>query len=69
MAVNGAGDELLARAAFAGDQYRSIGPCHQCDAFEDFLHRGTVAEQFIFDSRRHVARCCGAVSIGAHQSR
>ena len=66
MAMNRAGHELLAGATFARDQYRGIGPRHERDALENFLHRGAAAEQFVLDaagadrSRRARPRRSGA---------
>ena len=38
VAVNGAGDEFLARAALAGNKHRGVARRHQGDALEHHLH-------------------------------
>ena len=44
VAMDGAGDQLLAGAAFAGDEHAGIARGHQSDALEDVLHRRTAAD-------------------------
>ena len=39
------GHQLLAGAAFAGDQHRGIGRRHQGDPLEHLLHGGALAQQ------------------------
>ena len=47
MAMNGPGDQLLAGAAFAGDQHRGIGRRDQRDALEHLLHGRAFAQQLL----------------------
>src|SRR5262249_43984177 len=50
--VNGAGNEFLAGAALAGDEYARIARRHQGDTLEDDLHRRTVADDLVGCGRR-----------------
>ncbi len=47
MPMNRPRDQLLAGAAFAGDEHGRVGGRHQRDPFENLLHGGAAAQQFI----------------------
>ena len=45
--VHGAGDQLLARAGFAGDQHRAARRRHQLDAMDHIGDRAAVADDAV----------------------
>ena len=45
VAMDGAGDQFLAGAAFAGDEDAGVARRHQGDALEDGLHRRAAADE------------------------
>ena len=47
-----AGDELLARAALAGDEHRGVGGCDALHHVEDMGHRLALAEHLAFGRHR-----------------
>ena len=50
--VNGAGDELLARAALAGDHHRGVAVRDAADHLEDLLHGDRLADDASPDAPR-----------------
>ncbi len=52
--VDAAGDEFLARAAFAGDEHGRVARGDLADGLQDFLHRfGTADDAFLVVGRVH----------------
>ncbi len=52
-AMDGAGDQRLAGAAFAGDEHGGFGVGHAIDHLEDALHAVVVADD-VFEAESHI---------------
>ena len=59
--------QLLATAALAGDQHRTLGARHALDLLEDFLHQGALPDQLV--EAIVVGECLGEPEVFPQQDR